>query len=193
MFHNTESKQLEKKKSEERQSPELAKGEAEKSEKLNISSEVAVILKSNLGEIVRIDEITLKEQRDLGTVPIETADFQDVPAPFASDLKLKGVMHSDDNMDDINGSSDDDDHPDAAQLKAVMNASLGSTHGSSSKFMESMGKSDNAQAETRGEYSYIIPEHIQALRRYEWDYGILNGINKLLQSISLMLSFIPSI
>ncbi|MGI4673550.1 hypothetical protein ACR2XN_29225, partial [Klebsiella pneumoniae] len=55
-----ESEQLVKIQSVERQSPELAKGEVEMSEMSSTSSELAVTLKSNLGQIVSSDEIDLE-------------------------------------------------------------------------------------------------------------------------------------
>ncbi|KAL8121925.1 hypothetical protein AgCh_018600 [Apium graveolens] len=84
----------------ERQSPVLEKGEVDKSDK----REKNITIESDI--CVRSDEITLKEQRDLG---------------FGSLISGTSQTFSDD--DDEFGDSDDDDNPDDAAMEARIEAS----------------------------------------------------------------------
>lgn len=124
------------------------------------TGEIVVALKSDLGHIVSSDEITKEKQRDLG-VPIHTL----------ADRKLKGIAIPDDTVhpadadDDEDGDSDDDDDaPDGKLLAQVLQDSRGSAYGSSSKF-----NADKVGQQTTFNFSGLIPDHILALRKQQWD------------------------
>lgn len=109
------------------------------------------------------------------------AGSQDTPASSTVNPKLIGVLIPDatdaDNTPDDQDSSDDDDanDPDTTHLKEAIQESLGTTHGSSSKFM-AVSKSTEGKAEKMTHYYGEVPENITALRNYEcnteWSHPI---------------------